>query len=70
VSKSLIRRRRESGAVCFVCRSPDYRIEPNEIPGFKPNIICNSCGNLWQDGHDGGVYAALVTRDAKVGPVD
>lgn len=56
--KSLIRRRREAGAVCYECRSPDYRIEPSKF-GLKPNIICNSCGAIWQYGRDGGIYAEL-----------
>jgi len=59
VSKSLIRRRREAGAVCCNCGSPDYRIEPAEWEGGKPNIICGQCGNRWQYGKDGGIYTEL-----------
>lgn len=57
--KSLIRMRREAGATCYNCGAPDYRIEPNETPGFKPWIICNGCGHRWQYGRDGGIYAEL-----------
>lgn len=60
--RSLIRRRREQGAVCPECHSPDYRIEPNEIPSFKPWIICNSCGRMWMYGRDGGIYRELEEK--------
>lgn len=57
--KSLIRRRREAGAVCPVCRSPDFYMWPNGIPWLNPNITCRSCGHHWQNGRDGGEYGRL-----------
>mgnify|MGYP000844880579 CR=1 FL=1 len=57
MNKSLVRQRREAGAVCSKCQSPDYRVERN--PPLKPTITCNSCGNQWQYGYDGGIYARL-----------
>ncbi len=70
MAKSLIRRRREAGAVCPSCRSPDYSMTVNVTIEFKPNIICGSCGNIWQYGYDGGVYAELYGKDWRDGPVD
>ena len=57
--KSLIRQRREQRAVCSVCHSPDYRIEPPYEGAYKPNIICNQCGESWQWGRDGGICTQL-----------
>lgn len=57
--KSLTRKRREAGAICDVCRSPDYKELPPYIDGGKPNFICNSCGNAWQYGRNGGKYSEL-----------
>jgi hypothetical protein len=57
--KSLIRQRREMGATCDICNSPDYRIEPPYEGASKPNIVCNSCGHSWQYGFGCGIYGEL-----------
>jgi len=58
--KSLIKQRREQGAVCPICHSPDYHVEPAYPGGWKPNIVCNQCKNTWQYGSNGGVYVRLM----------
>ena len=63
--KNLIRRRRESKAVCSHCQSPDYHLQLPEYFVMKPEFVCNSCGNLWCYGHDGGIYANLLTEEEK-----
>jgi Zn ribbon nucleic-acid-binding protein len=57
--KSLIRRRREAGAVCANCHSPDYTMSPPYYEGGKPNFTCNQCGKQWQYGYDGGIFKEL-----------
>lgn len=61
--KSLIRRRREAGAICGVCRSPDYKQFPSYISGGKLNFKCQGCGHEWQCGYDGGVYSRMLTLE-------
>lgn len=61
--KSIIKERREAGAVCSVCNSPDYTIHPPYEGARKPNIQCNSCKRWWQYGYTGGIY----TKFSKVG---
>lgn len=58
--KSLIRRRREAGAVCSICRSPDYNVESPEFEGGKLGFRCEQCGNFWNYGKDGGIYSELA----------
>lgn len=64
MSKSLIHLRREAGAICGNCRSPDYREEePDpEWPTIKPRFICNSCGSSWCYGYDGGKYREFLKK--------
>ena len=65
MAKSLIRLRREKGAICSVCHSPDYNRlppDPDTIGGGKPEFRCNQCGMLWSYGRDGGVFAELENR--------
>jgi hypothetical protein len=59
--KSLVRQRREQGAVCSVCRSPDYRTFPpnQEELRDRPSFQCMQCGSWWTYGKDGGVFAKL-----------
>lgn len=57
---NILKERRKQNAVCSKCQSPDYRQEIPYFTGGKPNFVCNSCGNTWQYGKDGGKYAKLV----------
>ena len=66
MGKSIIRRRRENGATCFSCGSPDYDIyEPVVGEQTKPTIWCNSCGSSWSYGYDGGKYAEFYGKPTK-----
>jgi Zn ribbon nucleic-acid-binding protein len=56
MTKSIVTTRRKQGAVCPVCKSPDYKIYPPEEGLTKPTIVCNQCGKSWQNGKDGGIY--------------
>lgn len=68
--KSLIARRKQQGAVCPICKSPDYTMSPNlSFAGAKPDFACGSCSNAWQDGYDGGIYAKLATVKQNPCPV-
>jgi uncharacterized protein (DUF983 family) len=66
--KSLIRIRREQEAVCPRCKSPDYKMKffKGKLSFLKPEIRCNSCGNWWTCGKDGGIYAKLLSREKKI----
>ena len=59
---NIVKERRSRGAVCAVCKSPDYTMEP-PIDGetIKPTFKCKQCGRSWSYGYDGGVYAELAT---------
>ena len=58
---NLIKKRIKQKAICDKCQSPDYTMTPSEVfEGGKPNFRCNSCGNHWQYGYDGGKYAELA----------
>jgi len=57
--KGIIQKRREGGAVCHNCFSPDYKQLSPAIPNGKPNFQCNQCKTIWQYGTDGGIYAEL-----------
>lgn len=57
---NIIKKRREVGAVCHICYSPDYKQVAPYDKGGKPNFICNSCGARWQYGYSGGKYAKLA----------
>ena len=63
---NVIKERRNQGAVCSVCRSPDYSMTP-PIDGetTKPSFTCKQCGNGWQWGKDGGKYADLSKPNEK-----
>ncbi len=56
---NILKKRRECGAICSVCKSPDYKEKPPHFNGGKPNFTCNSCGRSWQFGKDGGKYSEL-----------
>lgn len=58
---NIIKKRREVGAICSVCKSPDYKQLPADFEGGKPNFKCNGCGRSWQYGRDGGKFAELAT---------
>lgn len=64
--RNIVKERRKSGAVCPRCNHPDY-IMKNPIEGetIKPQFICNSCGNSWCYGYDGGKYAKLSNFNVK-----
>lgn len=58
-----LKERRKKKAVCPKCKSPDYKkvSDINEEEGkTKPTFECNSCGNTWQFGRDGGIYSQLL----------
>ena len=64
--KSLVARRRERGATCSVCQSPDYTMTENKThPDFKPDFTCTN-GHSWQHGKDGGKYAELASQKDKI----
>ena len=57
---NIIKQRRKRGAVCSVCRSPDYEMTPPiEGETTKPSFRCGSCGHSWMFGKSGGKYAEL-----------
>lgn len=66
MAKSLIKRRREAKAICDRCHSPDYTIYPAYYDCGKINFKCNSCGNSWQYGYDGGIYAKLADKEGTI----
>lgn len=54
---NIIRKRREAGATCPRCRSPDYTMTPPvEGECDRPVFKCTTCGNHWMYGKTGGVY--------------
>ena len=61
MAKSIIRQRRERGAICGVCRSPDYTMYPpvKSWGQTKPYFICNQCGHEWTYGLCGGMFSEL-----------
>lgn len=62
--KSIVAQRREAGALCPRCKSPDYKMTPSEVfDGGKPNFTCGSCDRVWQYGYDGGIYSKLTNGD-------
>lgn len=63
---NIVKERRKQGAICCICRSPDYRmIPPIEGKTTKPTFICNGCGHSWQYGKDGGKYAELAAKNTQ-----
>lgn len=57
---NIIKERRKKGAVCPICKSPDYKylgrvFEPNGKHKFK----CNSCGQYWQYGKTNSIFIDL-----------
>lgn len=62
---NLIKKRRQEGAVCPRCKSPDYEQQPADIEGGKLNFKCKSCGSFWQYGRTGGKYAELSKDNLK-----
>lgn len=63
MAKSVVKQRREQGAVCPRCQSPDYKMSPSDVfADGKPNFTCGFCGNSWQYGYDGGIYAKLALQ--------
>ncbi len=66
MAQSIIAKRKEQGAICPRCKSPDYKMAPSDIfKGGKPNFTCGSCGKGWQYGYDGGVYGELALHPNK-----
>ena len=59
--KSIIRKRRELGVVCPICKSPDYALLDTTTP--KPTFVCNSCNNHWQYGIGGGIYMQYLGNE-------
>ena len=63
----LIFLRKRNGAICFKCKSPDYKEElPWEECQTKPRYQCNSCGNTWQFGKNGGVYSQFLNLSTDI----
>lgn len=61
--KSLISKRREVGAVCPKCKSPDYNYVGRVFePNGKHTFNCNSCNNQWQFGSTSSIYLELSTK--------
>lgn len=56
--KNILKQRREAGAICHKCKSPDYKQLSPFIPNGKPNFECQQCKTIWQYGD--GIYAELV----------
>lgn len=52
-----IKERREQGAVCSVCKSPDYEYLGKEI---KHEFKCKSCGRTWAYGRTESKYTRLA----------
>ena len=61
---NIMKLRRENGAVCPECRSPDYLqfSDPDLSSASKPNFECGSCGKIWQSGYDGRIYSELANK--------
>ncbi len=59
----ILQERRKHKAVCAACQSPNYTMEPHEIPGFRPGFRCGQCGNFWTNGQNGGIYAELASEE-------
>jgi len=55
-----IKKRRESGATCTKCKSPDWKYNGLSDPGLKHQFVCNSCGNEWQYGKSLSTYTDLI----------
>ena len=56
-----IKERRKQGAICGVCKSPDYSYEGRVYePDGKHQFKCNSCGSSWQYGKSESHYTALA----------
>ena len=64
MAKSIISQRREQGATCGVCRSPDYTTYPpkKSLGQNRYYFICNQCGNRWTYGLSGGKYFELKLK--------
>lgn len=62
MNSKIFQKRRDNGAVCPVCKHPDYVMLAAYYIGGKPNIQCNKCKNMWQYGRDGGIYNKLRTN--------
>lgn len=46
---------------CDRCRHPGFKIRPwYEDNPFKPEFVCDKCGNVWCWGRDGGEYVHQV----------
>ena len=59
--KSKMRIRRERGAVCFTCKSPDWIYEGRTWePDGKHQFLCLSCGRGWQYGRTESVFLELI----------
>lgn len=53
-----IKQRREQGAVCPTCKSPDY--EYLGKPMMKHTFKCKSCGRGWEYGRTESKYTILA----------
>ena len=59
--KSIIKQRREQGAVCDICRIPDYEYLGREEISQKHQFKCNQCGHYWCYGKTESKYTRLST---------
>lgn len=57
---NLVKERRRVGAICGVCRNPDYvHLGLNDCG--RPLFECAKCGDMWTNGTSGGEYMRLAT---------
>lgn len=55
-----IKQRKEKGAICLKCKSPDYTYLGRVFePNGKHQFQCNSCGHFWQFGTTESIYTNL-----------
>jgi len=59
-----IKQRRDVGAICPKCKSPDYKYNDRANSEFtddgKHQFECNSCGKTWQYGKSESVYTKFI----------
>lgn len=67
---NLIKERRKAGAICCICKSPDYKYlgRVDYIPNGKHQFNCNSCGHSWQYGRTDSIYLQLANPNEKMVP--
>lgn len=60
----ILKERRREGAICPICKSPDYKYEGRVFKTHgKHQFSCNSCGRTWQYGSSDSVYLRLSKEE-------